>query len=131
MKEKISTVTKKDCDWEFFRSTGAGGQHRDKTSNACRVRHNPSGAVGTCQDYREQSRNRREAFIRMVESKEFRLWAHGLGYEKVRTLAITERESCIRVRTYDFGANRVIDHQSNRISTQIKRIMDGELELIR
>jgi peptide chain release factor 2 len=131
MKEKLATVTKNDCEWEYFRPSGAGGQHRDKTSNACRVRHRPSGAVGMCQDYREQHRNRREAFIRMVESPEFRFWAHGLGYEKVRTLEITERESVIRVRTYDFGANRVIDHKSNKISTQIKRIMDGELDLIR
>lgn len=75
MKEKLFSVTLKDCKVEAMRSSkGAGGQHRDKTSSAIRVTHEPSGAVGFSQEYREQPRNKKLAFKRMSESLEFQLW---------------------------------------------------------
>lgn len=55
-------------------SKGAGGQHRDKASSAIRVVHEPSGASGFCQDYREQHRNKKTAFLRMVETTKFQAW---------------------------------------------------------
>lgn len=71
----ILTVTLKDCVVETMRSSkGAGGQHRDKTSSAIRVRHLPSGAMGKSQEYREQHRNKKLAFKRMVETPKFQLW---------------------------------------------------------
>jgi len=74
-KKHLFSVTKKDCKWEFFRSGGAGGQHRDKTSNAVRVRHIDSGAVGICSDHRERDINIKVAFRRMAETKAFQSWA--------------------------------------------------------
>lgn len=71
----LFSVRIQDCKVEAMRtSKGAGGQKRDKTSSAIRITHPPSGAVGFSQEHREQGRNKREAFVRMVKSKEFEAW---------------------------------------------------------
>ncbi len=74
-RELLFSVSIKDCKVEALKcSKGAGGQHRDKTSSAQRVTHEPSGAVGFSQEYREQPKNKRLAFKRMVETPEFQAW---------------------------------------------------------
>lgn len=74
MKTKIFSVTKKDLDIQSFRTGGAGGQHRDKTSNGVRVVHRESGAVGMSTESRSWNENRRVAFRRMAESNRFKMW---------------------------------------------------------
>lgn len=74
MKELLFSITKKDFDWTYYRSSGAGGQHRNTTDSSVRCSHKPSGAVGTASEEREQSRNKQMAFKRCVESKQFQLW---------------------------------------------------------
>lgn len=73
-RKRILSVTLADCEVDTYRASGAGGQKRNKTSSAVRVRHLPSGAVGNCSEHRSQYRNKRTAFIRMTETKEFKLW---------------------------------------------------------
>lgn len=73
-KELIFSVTKDDCDWDYFRVGGNGGQHRDKTSTGVRVSHAPSGATGTATDSRSQLQNRKTAFVRMTETAKFKTW---------------------------------------------------------
>jgi hypothetical protein len=74
-KSLLFSVTLKDCKVEALRSSkGAGGQHRDKTSSAIRVTHEPSGATGFSQEYREQHRNKPLAFKRMSETSQFQVW---------------------------------------------------------
>lgn len=74
-RELLFSVSIEDCIVETMRnSKGAGGQKRDKTSSKIRLRHEPSGASSICGDYREQSRNKREAFIRLVNSPLFIAW---------------------------------------------------------
>jgi protein subunit release factor A len=68
------SVTLKDCDVQEFRVGGAGGQHRDKTSAGIRIVHPPSRATGRATESRSQLENKKTAFRRMVESKEFQLW---------------------------------------------------------
>jgi len=73
-KEKLFSVTLKDCDVQPYKGSGAGGQKRNKTSSAIRIVHKDSGAVGQCENFREQSKNKSEAFKRMSQTKEFKTW---------------------------------------------------------
>lgn len=73
-KQRWFSITAKDCVFTFYRGSGKGGQHRNKTDSAARCSHKPSGAVGTCEEYKEQKANKRLAFKRMAESKEFQSW---------------------------------------------------------
>lgn len=73
-RELILRVTAKDCDWEYYRGSGNGGQKKQKTSSAVRCRHKESGAVGKAQDTRSKEHNRRLAFRRMYESDIFQKW---------------------------------------------------------
>lgn len=73
-KEKIFSVTLKDCDVLPYRGSGPGGQKRNKTYSAIRIVHRDSHAVGQCENYREQSKNKVEAFKRMSQTKEFKNW---------------------------------------------------------
>lgn len=73
-KELLFSVVPKDFRVDYYRPTGNGGQKVNKTSSAVRITHLDSGSVGACQDNREQSRNKKEAFKRCVESDTFKKW---------------------------------------------------------
>lgn len=73
-REHVLRVTIKDCEVQTFRVGGAGGQHRDKTSAGVRVVHAASGARGQSSESRSQAQNKRTAFRRMAESREFQSW---------------------------------------------------------
>jgi protein subunit release factor B len=74
MKTPLFTLTRKDFTVEFFRGSGDGGQKRNKTSNCCRITHPESGATGIGTEHREQHRNKRSAFERMVASNKFQIY---------------------------------------------------------
>lgn len=73
-KQLLYSVTKKDFRVEQIRSSKSGGQRRDKVSTACRITHIESGAKGFSQDERQFDRNRRKAFRRLLETKEWKTW---------------------------------------------------------
>lgn len=73
-KELLFTVTAADCDWQYLRGTGPGGQKRNKTESKVRCVHRASGGVGESDLTRSQHENKRIAFRKMAESKEFKLW---------------------------------------------------------
>ena len=73
-KEVLFSVTAADCDWEYMRGTGPGGQKRNKTESKVRCTHRDSGAVGESDETRSQHDNKRKAFVKMAESKTFRAW---------------------------------------------------------
>jgi protein subunit release factor B len=90
-RELLFTVNKNDCEWDYFRASGHGGQHRDKTSNAVRCTHKPSSASATCQEHREQSKNKQVAFRKVAESKEFQAWARIEAQKKMGIQAEIEK----------------------------------------
>jgi hypothetical protein len=74
MREKLFSVTIKDCEVQTFRVGGNGGQKVNKTSSGVRVIHHPSGARGESREERSQLQNKRAAFIRMTETPHFQYW---------------------------------------------------------
>ena len=73
-KEILFSVTANDCDWSYTKGTGSGGQKKNKTSSAVHCMHRPSGAHGYSEASRSQLDNKREAFVKMANSKEFKEW---------------------------------------------------------
>ena len=73
------TVTIHDCEVQTFRSGGKGGQNQNKRDTGVRVIHHPSGARGESREERSQLQNKRQAFTRMVNTKEFKLWIHKMS----------------------------------------------------
>jgi protein subunit release factor A len=73
-REKVMTVTYKDCEMQTFRCGGKGGQNKDKRDTGVRFVHKPSGARGESRQERTQGRNKRIAFVNMAESERFQRW---------------------------------------------------------
>jgi protein subunit release factor B len=74
MRTKILSVSIHDCEVQHFRSGGSGGQNQNKRDTGARVIHHPSGARGESREERSQRQNKKAAFLRMIETKEFLLW---------------------------------------------------------
>ena len=90
-KELLFSVTKNDFEMQTFRSGGKGGQKQNKTSSAVRLIHKESGAVGESRTYREQSRNKVEAFRRLMETKEWKLWYNRKVFEYLGKESIDDK----------------------------------------
>ena len=74
MKEKLFSITKKDFDIQFYKSSGKGGQNRNKRETAVRLIHKESGIMVTCSDEREQHKNLIKAFKNLTNKSEFQSW---------------------------------------------------------
>ena len=104
MREKIATITLADCDVQTFRAGGPGGQNQNKRDTGVRIIHRASGARGESREERSQLQNKKVAFRRMCETKEFRTWTRMLAGEDARLVASVERElwpDRLKVETYD------------------------------
>ena len=120
-----------DIEMQVFRSSGAGGQHINKTSSAVRLIHKPTGTVVECQQERSQFQNRDRA-MQILRSR--------LYEEKVREQeeAVTaERRSQVgtgmrneRIRTYNFPQGRLTDHRIGLTMYRLESVMDGDLDEI-
>lgn len=74
MRELLFSVTANDCDWQYMRGTGPGGQKRNKTESKVRCTHKASGAVGESDETRDQRKNRESAFEKMCNTDRFKSW---------------------------------------------------------
>jgi len=81
MKELLFSITKKDFTVTWFSGTGAGGQHRNKHQNCCRIKHNESGVIGTGQSNRTRIANQKEAFNSLTKNFKFKLWLNKKIFE--------------------------------------------------
>lgn len=75
-RELLFSLSKEKGDFivETFRAGGKGGQNQNKVETGVRIRHPESGAVAECREERSQLQNKRKAFLRLVETKKFKLW---------------------------------------------------------
>lgn len=124
------TIKEEDLDWQFMRSSGAGGQSVNKTSSAVRLTHRPTGIVVTARSERKQAQNRQIALSLLrsqlweieEEKKEKELGAARSGIGRAMRAE--------KIRTYNFPQNRVTDHRINQSWYQLEAILDGDIEKI-
>lgn len=118
-----------DLEISTMRSSGAGGQHINKTDSAVRILHKPTGIVVKCQDGRSQHENRATALMtiraRIYEAHQEELEAKN---EKERMSKIGTGDRAEKIRTYNYPQNRVTDHRIGYSVNQLDRIMDGRLD---
>ena len=129
MEEAEVDIRPEDIEMQVFRSSGAGGQHINKTSSAVRLIHKPSGIVVSCQEERSQVQNR-EKCMQMLASK-----LYEIEQERINSAVTSERRSQVgtgmrneRIRTYNFPQGRVTDHRIGLTLYKIDVIMDGNLD---
>ena len=122
-------IRPEDIEMQVYRSSGAGGQHINKTSSAVRLIHKPSGIVVACQEERSQVQNR-EKCMQMLASKLYQI-----EQERIESAVTSERRSQVgtgmrneRIRTYNFPQGRVTDHRIGLTLYKIDSIMDGALD---
>ncbi|MCB0584026.1 MAG: peptide chain release factor 2 [Phaeodactylibacter sp.] len=117
-----------DLEWDTFRSSGAGGQHVNKTESAVRVRHLPTGIVAECQQERSQHMNRDKA-IQMLKSRLYELELEKQRAEKDKVEATKmKNEWGSQIRSYVLDDRRVKDHRTNHQTSQTEAVLDGELD---
>lgn len=73
-RKPLFSVTAADCDWSYTRGTGKGGQKKNKTNSAVHCIHRDSKAHGYSEASRSQTDNRRDAFVKMTQTKKFQDW---------------------------------------------------------
>ena len=129
MEQAEVDIRPEDIEMQVYRSSGAGGQHINKTSSAVRLIHKPSGIVVACQEERSQVQNR-EKCMQMLASKLYQI-----EQERIESAVTSERRSQVgtgmrneRIRTYNFPQGRVTDHRIGLTLYKIASIMDGALD---
>ena len=119
----------KDIRVDVYRSSGAGGQHINKTSSAVRMTHLPTGIVVAMQDQRSQQQNREKA-MKILKARVYDYYAQQeqSEYDANRKSAVGTGDRSERIRTYNYPQNRVTDHRIGLSLNKLDRIMNGELE---
>ena len=120
-----------DLRIDTFRSSGAGGQHINKTSSAIRITHIPTGTVVECQDERSQHKNRDKA-MRVLRSR-----LYEAEVEKQQAAIAADRKSQVgtgdrseRIRTYNFPENRGSDHRIKLTLYKLDQFLNGDMDEI-
>ena len=114
---------------DTFRSSGAGGQHINKTESAIRITHLPTGTVVECQDERSQHKNRDKAMrvlrTRLYEAECAKQQA-AIAAERRAQVGTGDRSE--RIRTYNFPENRVSDHRIKLTLYKLGQFLDGDMD---
>jgi peptide chain release factor 1 len=122
-------VNPADLRIDTYRSSGAGGQHVNKTDSAVRITHVPSGIVVECQDERSQHKNRSRAMAllkaRLLAAEQEKQQS---AQAQSRRLQVGSGDRSERIRTYNFPQGRVTDHRINLTLYKLQQVMNGELD---
>jgi peptide chain release factor 1 len=117
-----------DLRIDTYRSSGAGGQHVNKTDSAIRITHLPTGVVVECQDERSQHKNRAKAMAllktRLLNAEQSKQRAE---QAQTRKSLVGSGDRSERIRTYNFPQGRLTDHRINLTLYQLADVMDGDL----
>jgi len=124
-------IKKSDLKVDTFRSSGAGGQHVNKTESGVRFTHLPTGIVAESTDGRSQIKNREIAIQRLYQ-KIYDSQREAYESEKAsyRRSLVGSGDRSDKIRTYNYPQNRVTDHRINLTLYNLDRIMEGDLDAI-
>ena len=114
---------------EVFRSSGAGGQHINKTSSAVRLIHEPTGIVVECQTERSQFQNRDNA-MRMLRTKLYEIEKQKQDSEisNARKSQVGSGDRSEKIRTYNYPQGRITDHRIGMSIYQMENFLNGDLD---
>ncbi len=120
-----------DLKIDTFRSSGAGGQHINKTSSAIRVTHIPTGTVVECQDERSQFKNKDKA-LKILRARLFdeeqRKHDEAIASDRKSQVGTGDRSE--RIRTYNYPQGRVTDHRIGLTLYKLDQILNGDIDEI-
>ncbi len=124
-------INPNDLQMDTFRSSGAGGQHINKTESAIRITHRPTGIVVACQTERSQLQNR-ETAMRMLRSKLYEMYKGAQESEvaEARRSQVGTGDRSERIRTYNYPQNRVTDHRIDLTLYKLGNVLEGDLDEI-
>ena len=122
-------INPNDLEIDTFRSSGAGGQHINKTSSAIRITHKPSGIVVECQDERSQYKNKDKAMkvlksrlLKMEQDKQ----SESIAADRRAQVGSGDRSE--KIRTYNFPQSRLTDHRIGLTLYKLDEILSGDLD---
>ncbi len=129
MEEVDVEINPADLEFQTFRSSGAGGQHINKTESAIRIIHHPSGVIVECQEERSQHKNKDKA-MKMLYSKlyEAKLNEQTSKIAAERKIQVGTGDRSERIRTYNFPQSRVTDHRIGLTLYKLEQFMNGDCD---
>lgn len=120
-----------DLEYQTYRSSGAGGQHINKTESAIRIIHKPTGVVVECQEERSQYKNKDKA-MKMLYTKLYqaKLEERNSRIAEQRRIQVGSGDRSERIRTYNFPQSRVTDHRIGLTLYKLEAFMNGDCDEI-
>ena len=121
-------INDKDIKIDTYRSSGAGGQHVNKTDSAIRITHFPTGIVVACQDERSQIKNRERAMsILKAKLYDYYKTQQDKEYAENRRSQVGTGDRSERIRTYNYPQGRVTDHRIGMTLYSLDAFLDGDI----
>ncbi len=122
-------IDEKDLKVDTYRSSGAGGQHVNKTESCIRMTHLPTGIVVTCQDERSQIKNREKA-LKVLKSRLYDYYnsQYRKEYDENRKSQIGTGDRSERIRTYNFPQGRITDHRIGFTIYSLENFLSGNID---
>lgn len=122
-------IDDKDLKIDTYRSSGAGGQHVNKTESCIRMTHLPTGIVVTCQDERSQIKNREKAMhVMKTRLYDYYNSQYRKEYDENRKSQIGTGDRSERIRTYNFPQGRVTDHRIGLTLYSLENFLNGDID---
>lgn len=129
MEEVDVEINPADLEFQTFRSSGAGGQHINKTESAIRIIHHPSGVIVECQEERSQHKNKDKA-MKMLYTKlyEAKLNEQTSKIAAERKIQVGTGDRSERIRTYNYPQSRVTDHRIGLTLYKLEQMLNGDCD---